>query len=155
MDIGSGHGYPADALSNFAPHPFMLDGIECNSMEGFLQSLKFSNPDMQREVCKLVGRAAKFKGKKKNWYVKQVLYWQGKEIPRDSDEYQMLLDRAYMAIATQNRGFQCALLATQNAALTHSIGKTKINETVLTRNEFCSRLIKLRTMLQVGKIPLL
>jgi predicted NAD-dependent protein-ADP-ribosyltransferase YbiA (DUF1768 family) len=155
MDIGSGHGYPADALSNFAPHPFVLDGIECNSMEGFLQSLKFSNPDMQREVCKLVGRAAKFKGKKKNWYVKQVLYWQGKEIPRDSDEYQMLLDRAYMAMATQNRGFQCALLATQNAALTHSIGKTKINETVLTRSEFCSRLIKLRTMLQVGKIPLL
>ena len=90
MDIGSGHGYPADALSNFAPHPFVLDGIECNSMEGFLQSLKFSNPDMQREVCKLVGRAAKFKGKNKNWYVKQVLYWQGKEIPRDSDEYQML-----------------------------------------------------------------
>ena len=155
MDIGSGHGYPADALSNFAPHPFVLDGIECNSMEGFLQSLKFSNPDMQREVCKLVGRAAKFKGKKKNWYVKQVLYWQGKEIPRDSDEYQMLLDRAYMAMATQNRGFQCALLATQNAALTHSIGKTKTNETVLTRSEFCSRLIKMRTMLQVGKIPLL
>lgn len=155
MDIGSGHGYPADALSNFAPHPFVLDGIECNSMEGFLQSLKFSNPDMQREVCKLVGRAAKFKGKKKNWYVKQVLYWQGKEIPRDSDEYQMLLDRAYMAMATQNRGFQCALLATQNAALTHSIGKTKTNETVLTRSEFCSRLIKIRTMLQVGKIPLL
>ena len=155
MDIGSGHGYPADALSNFAPHPFVLDGIECNSMEGFLQSLKFSNPDMQREVCKLVGRAAKFKGKKKNWYVKQVLYWQGKEIPRDSDEYQLLLDRAYMAMATQNRGFQCALLATQNAALTHSIGKSKTNETVLTRSEFCSRLTKIRTMLQLGKIPLL
>ena len=155
MDIGSGHGYPADALSNFAPHPFVLDGIECNSMEGFLQSLKFSNQDMQREVCKLVGRAAKFKGKNKNWYVKQVLYWQGKEIPRDSDEYQMLLDRAYIAMATQNRGFQCALLATQNSVLTHSIGKTKTNETVLTRNEFCSRLTKIRTMLQVGKIPLL
>ena len=155
MDIGSGHGYPADALSNFAPHPFVLDGIECNSMEGFLQSLKFSNPDMQREVCKLVGRAAKFKGKKKNWYVKQVLYWQGKEIPRNSDEYQMLLDRAYIAMATQNRGFQCALLATQNSVLTHSIGKTKTNETVLTRSEFCSRLTKIRTMLQVGKIPLL
>lgn len=153
MDIGSGHGYPADALSNFAPHPFVLDGIECNSMEGFLQSLKFSNPDMQREVCKLVGKAAKFKGKKKNWYVKQVLYWQGKEIPRDSDEYQQLLDRAYMAMASQNRGFQCALLASQNAALTHSIGKSKPNETVLTKNEFCSRLTKIRTMLQVGVIP--
>ena len=67
----------------------------------------------------------------------------------------MLLDRAYIAMATQNRGFQCALLATQNSVLTHSIGKTKTNETVLTRSEFCSRLTKIRTMLQVGKIPLL
>lgn len=155
MDIGSGRGYPADALSNFAPHPFVIDGVECNSMEGFLQSLKFSNPDMQKEVCKLVGRAAKFKGKNKRWYLTQTLYWQGKEIDRDSDEYQELLDRAYMAMASQNRGFQCALLASKDATLTHSIGKTKINETVLTRNELCSRLTKIRNMLQHGDITLL
>ena len=54
MDIGSGNGFPCDALSNFAPHPFVIDGVECASMEGFLQSLKFSNPDIQKEVCKLV-----------------------------------------------------------------------------------------------------
>ena len=64
MDIGSGSGFPSATLLNFAPHPFVIDGIECNSMEGFLQSLKFSNPEMQKEVCKLVGKAAKFKGKK-------------------------------------------------------------------------------------------
>jgi predicted NAD-dependent protein-ADP-ribosyltransferase YbiA (DUF1768 family) len=46
MDIGSGSGFPSAALSNFAPHPFVIDGVECNSMEGFLQSLKFSNPEM-------------------------------------------------------------------------------------------------------------
>lgn len=34
MDIGSGSGYPTSALSNFAPHPFIIDGIECNGMEG-------------------------------------------------------------------------------------------------------------------------
>ena len=56
------------ALSNFAPHAFIIDGIECASMEGFLQSLKFSNPEMQKQVCTLVGKAAKFKGKKKKWY---------------------------------------------------------------------------------------
>ena len=66
MDIGSGSGFPSGTLSNFAPHPFVIDGVECNSMEGFLQSLKFSNPEMQKEVCKLVGKAAKFKGKKKS-----------------------------------------------------------------------------------------
>jgi predicted NAD-dependent protein-ADP-ribosyltransferase YbiA (DUF1768 family) len=68
MDIGSGKAFPCNALSNFAPHPFILDGVECASMEGFLQSLKFKNPDMQRHVCTLVGKAAKFKGKGKKWW---------------------------------------------------------------------------------------
>ena len=147
MDIGSGSGFPSATLSNFAPHPFVIDGVECNSMEGFLQSLKFSNPEMQREVCKLVGKAAKFKGKKKKWWRTQTLYWQGIEIPRDSEEYQVLLDRAFNALA-QNGGFRAALLATGNSVLTHSIGKTKITETVLTRQEFCSRLTKIREELR-------
>lgn len=147
MDIGSGTGFPSAALSNFTPHPFVFDGIECNSMEGLLQSFKFSNPEMQKEVCKLVGRQAKFKGKKKKWFKTQTLYWQGQEFKRDSDEYQELLDRAFDALAT-NEGFKKALLATGNATLTHTIGKTKQSETVLTRNEFCSRLTKIRNKLQ-------
>jgi len=36
MDIGSGNVYPLNSLSNFAPHPFEIDGVKCNSMEGFL-----------------------------------------------------------------------------------------------------------------------
>lgn len=46
MDIGSGTGYPSANLSNFHPHAFTIDGIACASMKGFLQSLKFENPDM-------------------------------------------------------------------------------------------------------------
>lgn len=38
MDVGSKNAYPASALSNFSPHPFEIDGVKCNSMEGFLQS---------------------------------------------------------------------------------------------------------------------
>ena len=72
MDIGSGNSYPSSALSNFSPHPFVLDGIECASMEGFLQSLKFKNPDMQREVCKLVGKAAKFRGAPMDDFEQQI-----------------------------------------------------------------------------------
>lgn len=147
MGIGSGSGFPSATLSNFAPHPFVIDGVECNSMEGFLQSLKFSNPEIQKEVCKLVGKAAKFKGKKKKWWRTQTLHWQGTEILRDSQEYQDLLDRAFDALA-QNSGFRAALLATGNSVLTHSIGKTKITETVLTRQEFCSRLTKIREELR-------
>ena len=150
MDIGSGNGYPSAALSNFAPHPFTIDGIQCNSMEGFLQSLKFKDEEMQKAVCLLVGKAAKFRGKNKNWQKTQILYWKGQEIKRDSQEYQDLLDRAYEALS-QNTGFQKALLATKDAILTHSIGKTNPNETVLTRAEFCSRLMKIRERLELNK----
>lgn len=151
MDIKSGCGYPASALSNFAPHPFVIDGIRCNSMEGFLQSLKFKDVEMQKYVCTLVGVKAKYKGKKKKWYIKQVLYWQGKEYKRNSQEYQNLLNHAYAALST-NDGFKKALLATGNATITHSIGKNKQNETVLTEQEFCSRLMKIRERLKLEEI---
>ena len=147
MDIGSGNGYPAGSLSNFAPHGFTIDGVECASMEGFLQSLKFSNPDMQKEVCKLVGRAAKSKGANKNWQQRQTLYWQGKAMKRDSQDYQDLLDRAYNELA-KNSSFKKALLATGKATLTHSVGKNKQSETVLTTKEFISRLNRLRNELK-------
>ena len=143
MDIGSKGGYQNSALSNFAPHPFEIDGVKCESMEGILQSLKFSSVEMQEYVCTLVGIKAKNKGRGKNWYRTQTLYWQGKEYKRDSKEYQELLNRAYEALY-QNEGFRKALEATHNAVLTHSIGKKKQNETILTEQEFCSRLMKLR-----------
>lgn len=147
LDIGSGKDYPSNALSNFAPHPFVIDGVECNSMEGFLQSLKFKEPEMQKEVCKLVGKAAKFKGKKKKWWQDQTLYWQGVSYKRESQEYQDLLDRAYDELS-KNESFQRALLATGNATLTHTIGKRKETETILTAREFCSRLTAIRQRLK-------
>lgn len=143
MDIGSGNGYPSAALSNFAPHPFEIDGVKCNSMEGFLQSLKFESIDMQRYVCTLVGKAAKKKGRGKNWQQKQELYWNGIKYKRSSDEYQQLLNRAYNCLY-RNEGFAKALRATKGCVLEHSIGKNKQSETVLTRQEFCSRLTHLR-----------
>lgn len=147
MDIGSGNGYPSSALSNFAPHKFVIDGVECNSMEGFLQSLKFQNKEMQKEVCKLVGVRAKYKGKKKKWWRTQTLYWYGVEYKRDSQEYQNLLDRAFFELS-KNESFQRALLATGNSTLTHSIGKNKITHTVLTEREFISRLNRIRDCLR-------
>ena len=144
MDIRSGAGYPASSLSNFTPHPFILDGVSINSMEGFLQSLKFDKFEQQVEVCKLVGIRAKMRGKNKRWWKYQILYWQGVELNRDSREYQALLDKAYWAMYEQNQGFRTALNSTQSAVLTHSIGKSNIRETVLTEAEFCSRLMKMR-----------
>lgn len=146
MDIGSGSQYPSCALSNFAPHPFTFDGVECASMEGFLQSLKFSNPDMQAHVCTLVGKAAKFKGKKKKWWTTQTLYWKGIPIHRESEAYQILIENAYNALFL-NEGFRRALKATGKSTLTHSMGKNKMNETVLTEREFVRNLTRLRDLL--------
>lgn len=149
MDIGSRSGFPAGTLSNFSPHPFVIDGVECASMEGFLQSLKFDKVHIQIEVCKLVGIAAKRRGQKRNkaWKRVQKLWWQGQEFDRSGEEFQKLLDRAFEALA-QNTSFEKALLATGQAVLTHSVGKNKESETVLTEREFCSRLTKIRSRLK-------
>jgi predicted NAD-dependent protein-ADP-ribosyltransferase YbiA (DUF1768 family) len=149
MDIGLGAGYPASALSNFAPHPFVFDGVECASMEGFLQSLKFDKPHIQKEVCKLVGIRAKRRGQKRNkaWKRVQKLWWKGVEYDRHGRKYQELLDRAFNALA-YNASFRRALLATGNSTLTHSIGKSRKSETVLTKHEFCFRLNWLRQTLR-------
>ncbi len=76
MDIKSGKAYPAGALSNFAPHPFIFPGHEVSSMEGFLQGLKFKSPEMQLEIFKKVGIGAKRSGANKNWQRTQTLWFQ-------------------------------------------------------------------------------
>ena len=148
MEISSNSPSPANKLSNFAHQPFTIRGIEVQSMEGLLQGLKFENPEIQRQVFTLWGSAAWKRGQHQNWKIDQTLYWQGKPIKRDSQEYQDLLDEAFLARFTQNDSARRALLATQNAVLKHSIGKRKPNETVLTKTEFTSRLTRIRAMLR-------
>lgn len=151
MDIRSGCGYPAASLSNFTPHRFVIDGVECFSMEGFLQSLKFEKIHIQEEICKLTGRYAKQRGKSRNktWQRVQLLWWKGKPMRRDGEPYQKLLDRAYEEMFIQSESFRNALLATGNAVITHSIGRNNEAETVLTEREFCSRLMRLREKYRV------
>ncbi len=145
MEVGGNNKeYPGRNLSNFFPHPFVFRGIPVASMEGFLQGMKFKSPEMQREVFKLVGFAAKKKGAPKNWQQSQTLWYQGHPIPRRSKVYQDLLDEAYDAMYEQNAAFRKALEDTHDATLTHSIGKTNESETVLTIREFIGRLNKLR-----------
>jgi hypothetical protein len=149
MNIKLGNPWPSGALSNLAPHKFTFRQIECNSMEGLLQGLKFKNPEMQKQICTLVGFKAKSAGRNKNWYETQTLWWQGIPIKRNSNEYQLLLDEAYLALFTQNDKAKNALMSTGKATLTHSIGKRKQNETILTQQEFCSRLTKIRDIFNV------
>lgn len=149
MNIGSSNGGAAGRLSNFTPRPFVFDGVQCNSMEGLLQSFKFDKQCIQEEVCKLTGLKAKRRGSKRNkaWKSRQCLWWKGVKLGRNSRSYQSLLDHAFSALST-NEKFKKDLLSTGRAVLRHSIGKRKNSETVLTRREFCSRLTKLRKELR-------
>ena len=146
MEISSQGSYPANALSNFAAHRFTFDGVECASMEGLLQAFKTKNPAMQRELCKYIGKGAKFRGGGHNWQKRQILYWNGVEYKRDSDDYQNLLTRAYDALFT-SESFRSALRAAQNASFSHSMGKKNQRETVLTAREFIAQLNRLRERL--------
>ena len=145
MDIGSKTGYPAENLSNFTPHAFVIDGIPCACMEGFLQSLKFQDAEKQREICQLWGGHAKKKGARKNkrWKNTQTLYWKGAVMDRHSETYQRLLDTAFAALAG-NDTFKQALLDTGDAPLSHSFGRDDPTVTVLTEKEFCQRLMTIR-----------
>ena len=147
IDIGSKND--TSELSNFTHYIFWFDGILCNSMEGLLQAFKFEDAEKQRMVCQLIGVKAKYMGKKRNkaWKSQQTLWWKGVPFTRDSNEYQILLDRAFKALSV-NVKFQKALMATGNAELIHeSFGSWDITQTVLTRKEFCSRLTLLREII--------
>lgn len=143
IDIGSEYSEISKKLSNFTEFHFEVDGVFCASMEGFLQSLKFPDIEKQKRICSMVGIKAKYKGKKKKWYLDHVLYWQGIEYDRFGNEYQKLLNKGFNALYT-NKDYQKLLSLTENFDLTHSIGKENPNFTILTIEEFCSRLIKLR-----------
>lgn len=148
LDIkGTGKREEQKTLSNFRPYRFVLDGVECASMEGLLQSLKTKNINLQKEICLRSGLEAKnsFQHKWQNarWKLTGILYWRGKPMRRRSDEYQYFLDRAYDALYT-NPDFVKALIAAEGKTLTHSVGKHSTSKTVLTEYEFLSRLEKCR-----------
>lgn len=135
-------------LSNLFPHDFRLDGIECASMEGFLQSLKFTSDDAADYVRSLAEMEAYRFGQSGNgWKVDQVLHWNGRDYPRLSAEYHDLLTRAYDALM-RNPDFCLTLVATGNATLVHSRGKHDPRDTTLTQWEYLYQLYRLRSSAQ-------
>ena len=144
-DISSLSPYPLNLLSNFANHPYTLDGISINSMEGFLQSLKYRRKSKQKAICLLTGNEAKKAGRKSIcWRVFKHLHWNGKRIDRFSEEYTELIKRAYSQMSKENPDYCEILKSTEGYSLSHSIGKRFKDETVLTEEEFVYHLSTIR-----------
>ena len=136
----------AHKLSNLCNYPFVLDGIHCESFEGFLQSLKFRDAVDASAVRKLYGTKCFFAGQKGNgWKISQVLWWNGVGYQRSSKEYANLLERAYDALFDQNEDFCDALFASRFYELRHDFGKCDMMDSVLTRTEYIYNLYRLRS----------
>lgn len=144
MDVGSGVKGVQGRLSNLTKRVFIFDGVKCNSIEGVLQGIKFKDRDIQLKICGLSGMEAKRSGYKSDWKDKQTINWNGREMKRDSIEYQELLNELYQAAFDQNEQYREDILSCEGIVFTHTIGKDDIRETILTIEEFTSRLTKLR-----------
>lgn len=145
IDIKSKGENEAGRLSNYTERRFFFDGVECGSIEGVLQSFKCPDTAKQREICALVGGAAKSAGEHyNNWMEKQTLYWNGTEYSRGGAEYQSLLDRLYDAVYEQDGRYRADLKAVRGRKLDHTMGVNDMARTVLTRKEFIDELERLQ-----------
>ena len=133
-------------LSNLYPIRFKFRGKWVNSIEGVLQGIKHKDKKLQNIVLKYSGLDA-YHTRGSNtldfWGNDGILYWQGKPMKRDSEEYQKFLDELYLS-AIENPLYKKCLLSAGNKYLLHHIGGLNINETVLTRFEYEQRLNSLR-----------
>lgn len=144
IDIHSKKPYPSGSLSNFAEHPYTLDGIPIRCQEGLLQSMKLP-PAQQREVCRMDGRTAKETGSAVRWQENGgIFHWNGAYFSRYSRQYLEFLKRAYDAQVDQNPEFARALRDSGRAILWHSIGKFSRRRTCLTTFEFLYLLYRAR-----------
>ena len=143
IDINSRAAGPAGRLSNYTERHFILDGVECRSIEGALQSLKCPDVNQQRDICRLVGGWATRAGKAFDWEKDQLLYWRGDVYPRRSVEYHQLISRIYDAAFEQDFSFREDLSALRDKEIGHRMGRTNPSQTILTRQEFISQLKRL------------
>lgn len=124
LDIHSKGKWPSYALSNFYHNSFVLDGVNCRSMEGFVQGLKCLDRNEQIRICKMRGKRAKQFGQKvkgnQHYDIEaNGVFWDGKKIDRHSDDFQRLMRSAYHAMFEQCPKFREALAATGSKQLFH------------------------------------
>lgn len=154
LDLGSRNTGVGKTLSNFTHFPFVLDGVTCGGIEGFLQSLKFQGIEEQDMIVGLHGYKAYKVGQIANedWRSVQTLWWRGVAYPRLSKQYKDLVQRAYDACFDQNEEFRVALFETGADLMTHVIGNHDPTQTTLTETEYIYNMYRLRARVQQDKL---
>ena len=135
-------------LSNLYPMSFKFRSKKVSSIESVLQGIKYKDKKTQAKVFGYSGVDA-YHTRACNsfdfWGNDGVLYWQGKPIKRESEDYQNFVDELYLSVFKNPLYFR-ALIATGDKYLLHHIGRIDPKETVLTRYEYESRLYALQRL---------
>ena len=134
-------------LSNLAPTPFELNGKSYASVEGFWQSLKFSEKNDERnKIANLSGIEAKKAGRKAK-EVREFEY-QSQKFQVGSEEHQELMRKAIKAKLEQNYHVLNLLLKTGDKKITHILktpdGQILPDSKTIPRAKFCDFLMELR-----------
>lgn len=120
INVVSTHPDPAIRLiGNFATTPFVLDGREYQTVEGFWQGLKFDDDRVRREIADLDGKAAKHRGEQQG-YGSTVQYGE-QAIPVGTSAHWNLMRMATRAKFEQNPAARAALAATGERPLEHRV----------------------------------
>lgn len=141
----------AKRLSNLYPYEFTFEGITYASMEAFFGTLRTSSWIEKQKLYSTSGIESWIMGHKHmTWYSSQTANYNGWTINRSSVEYDDLITAAFDALF-QNEDFRQALRESGDCKLTHSIGKSAKEKTLLTRKEFIGQLNRLRNKLNERK----
>ena len=143
-------------LSNLYPYKFRFKGKKVSSIESVLQGIKYKDKKTQKLVFNYAGVDA-YHTRASNifdfWGNSGKLYFWGKEIVRQSEDYQNFLDDLYLS-CLKNPLYKRAIKSAGNKYLLHHIGRTDPNETVLTRYEYECRLYALQKLVLEGYVKI-
>lgn len=70
------------------------------------------------------------------WQQNKIVWWKGRSIDRQSQDFENLIRKAYIALYQQNKVFSKALSSTKGLKLYHSRGEQNPYKTILTEKEF-------------------
>lgn len=134
--------WQARSLSNFSANPFLLDGEQLASVEGFIQGTKFPEGHPTRQhAFQAVGAEAKRLGGRAE---RKFVWWKNEIIAYGTPEHHQLIERAIRAKFEQNKDAKTALLATSGMKLTHDVGEPDPPNTSLPAHVFCDILTRIR-----------
>jgi predicted NAD-dependent protein-ADP-ribosyltransferase YbiA (DUF1768 family) len=138
-------------LSLFKKSTFEFGGIVFNSIESFLQAIKFDTKEKQIDIAQLEAYKARMKGKKltKKLIEDPFIYWEDKKIQIHSKEYYAIIYEAIKQKFVQNIEEKVALLLTEKEKIIFDNGFEEPKFNTFPNNVFIEMLHQIREELKI------